>query len=175
MNVVTTNCSNNYGSLQFPEKQLPLLINNCLQNLPIPGYGDGINISDWLFVEDHFEELDRVSHECDSGEVYNIGDANEWSNIYIVRLVWRELDKKLVRSGDESCEKLINYAEDSPGNDLRYAIDAEKIETALKWTSRYSFEQGLSKKPSPGILTIRTRSEMLLPAAMKTTTNINTV
>jgi dTDP-glucose 4,6-dehydratase len=139
MNVVTTNCSNNYGPFQFPEKLLPLLINNCLQNLPIPVYGDGKNIRDWLFVEDHCEALDRVFHQGDSGEVYNIGGANEWSNID------KELDKELGRSGDESCEKLINFVTDRPGHDRRYAIDAEKIEKALKWTPRYSFEQGLAK------------------------------
>ena len=145
MNVVTTNCSNNYGPFQFPEKLLPLLINNCLQNLPIPVYGDGKNIRDWLFVEDHCEALDRVFHQGVSGEVYNIGGANEWSNIDIVRFVCKELDRELGRSGDDSCEKLINFVTDRPGHDRRYAIDAEKIETALKWTPRYSFEQGLSK------------------------------
>jgi dTDP-glucose 4,6-dehydratase len=121
MNVVTTNCSNNCGLFQFPEKLLPLLINNCLQNLLIPFYGDGKNIRDWLFVEDHCEALDRVFHKGDSGEVYNIAGANEWSNIDIIRLACRELDKELGRSGDSSCEKLINYVVDRPGHDRRYA------------------------------------------------------
>ena len=93
--------------------------------------------------------MDKVFHEGDDGEVYNTGGANEWSNIDIVRLVCREMDKELGRSVDDSCEKLINYVLDRPGHDRRYAIDADKIETALKWTPRYSFEQGLSKKNHP--------------------------
>ena len=145
MNVVTTNCSNNYGPFQFPEKLLPLLIHNCTQKLPIPVYGDGKNIRDWLFVEDHCEALDLVFHEGASGEVFNIGGSNEWSNIDIVRFVCRELDKELGRSEDDSCENLITFVKDRPGHDRRYAIDATKIKTALKWTPRHSFEEGLSK------------------------------
>jgi len=145
MNVVTTNCSNNYGPYQFPEKLLPLLINNCTQNLPIPVYGDGENIRDWLFVEDHCEALDCVFHEGDPGETYNIGGCNEWRNIDIVRYLCRELDIELNRSGADSCEKLITFVKDRPGHDMRYAIDAGKIKNALNWTPRHTFEEGLAK------------------------------
>jgi len=145
MNVVTTNCSNNYGPYQFPEKLLPLLINNCTQNLPIPVYGDGENIRDWLFVEDHCEALDCVFHEGDNGETYNIGGCNEWSNIDIVRYLCRELDKELNRSGADSCENLITFVKDRPGHDRRYAIDAGKIKNTLNWTPRHTFEEGLTK------------------------------
>ena len=145
MNVVTTNCSNNYGPYQFPEKLLPLLINNCTQNLPIPVYGDGENIRDWLFVEDHCEALDCVFHEGDTGGTYNIGGCNEWSNIDIVRYLCRELDKELNRSGADSCENLITFVKDRPGHDQRYAIDAGKIKNTLNWTPRHTFEEGLTK------------------------------
>jgi len=145
MNVVTTNCSNNYGPYQFPEKLLPLLINNCTQNLPIPVYGDGKNIRDWLFVEDHCEALDCVFHEGDTGGTYNIGGCNEWSNIDIVRYLCRELDKELNRSGADSCENLITFVKDRPGHDRRYAIDAGKIKNTLNWTPRHTFEEGLTK------------------------------
>ena len=145
INVVTTNCSNNYGPYQFPEKLLPLLINNCTQNLPIPVYGDGKNIRDWLFVEDHCEALDCVFHEVDTGETYNIGGCNEWSNIDIVRYLCRELDKELNRSGADSCENLITFVKDRPGHDRRYAIDAGKIKNTLNWTPRHTFEEGLTK------------------------------
>ena len=145
MNVVTTNCSNNYGPYQFPEKLLPLLINNCTQNLPIPVYGDGKNIRDWLLVEDHCEALDSVFHEGDTGETYNIGGCNEWSNIDIVRYLCRELDKELNRSGADSCENLITFVKDRPGHDRRYAIDAGKIKNTLNWTPRHTFEEGLTK------------------------------
>ena len=145
MNVVTTNCSNNYGPFQFPEKLLPLLIHNCTQDIPIPVYGDGKNIRDWLFVEDHCEALDCVFHEGDPGEVFNIGGENEWENIDIIRFVCRKLDKELVKSGNESCENLITFVKDRPGHDRRYAIDATKIKTALNWTPRHSFEEGLTK------------------------------
>ena len=145
MNVVTTNCSNNYGPYQFPEKLLPLLINNCTQNIPIPVYGDGKNIRDWLFVEDHCEALDSVFHEGDTGETYNIGGCNEWSNIDIVRYLCRELDKELNRSGADSCENLITFVKDRPGHDRRYAIDAGKIKNTLNWTPRHTFEEGLTK------------------------------
>jgi len=145
MNVVTTNCSNNYGPYQFPEKLLPLLINNCTQNLPIPVYGDGKNIRDWLFVEDHCEALDCVFHEGDTGGTYNIGGCNEWSNIDIVRYLCRELDKELNRSGADSCENLITFVKDRPGHDRRYAIDAGKIKNTLNWTPRHTFEEGQTK------------------------------
>ena len=145
MNVVTTNCSNNYGPFQFPEKLLPLLINNCTQNLPIPVYGDGTNIRDWLFVEDHCEALDCVFHQGDPGETFNIGGCNEWSNIDIVRYVCRKLDKELGTNEKDSCENLITFVKDRPGHDQRYAIDAKKIQTTLKWVPHHTFEEGLTK------------------------------
>ena len=145
MNVVKTNCSNNYCPYQFPEKLLPLLINNSSQNLPIPVYGDGENIRDWLFVEDHCEALDCVFHEWDTGETYNIGGCNEWSNIDIAHYLCRELDKKLNRSGVDSCENLITFVKDRPGHDQRYAIDAGKIKNTLNWTQHHTFEEGLTK------------------------------
>lgn len=145
MNVVTTNCSNNYGPFQFPEKLLPLLITNCINNIPIPVYGDGENIRDWLFVEDHCEALDIVFHQSGPGEKYNIGGCNEWSNIDIVRYVCQALDKELGRSEDNSCENLIAFVKDRPGHDRRYAIDASKIKNILNWTPHYSFEEGLTE------------------------------
>ena len=145
MNVVTTNCSNNYGPYQFPEKLLPLLINNCINNLPIPVYGDGKNIRDWLFVIDHCEAIDTVFHQSDSGEKYNIGGCNEWCNIDIVRYVCRTLDKKLGRNEINSCENLISFVKDRPGHDRRYAIDASKIKKDLNWTPSHSFEEGLNE------------------------------
>ena len=142
---MVTNCSNNYGPYEFPEKLLPLLINNCTQNLPIPVYGDGKNIRDWLFVEDHCEALDCVFHEGYTGETYNIGGCNEWSNIDIVRYLCRELDKELNRSGADSCENLITFVKDRPGHDRRYAINAGKIKNTLNLTPRHTFEEGLTK------------------------------
>ena len=125
--------------------EAPLLIHNCTQDIPIPVYGDGKNIRDWLFVEDHCEALDCVFHEGDPGEVFNIGGENEWENIDIIRFVCRKLDKELGKSGNESCENLITFVKDRPGHDRRYAIDATKIKTALNWTPRHSFEEGLTK------------------------------
>ena len=141
LNVTTSNCSNNYGPFQFPEKLLPLLIKNCLEQLPIPVYGDGSNIRDWLYVTDHCRAIDTVFHQGKSGETYNIGGLNEWRNIDIVRYVCRTLDEILKPS--DSCEDLISFVNDRPGHDQRYAIDASKIKQELNWTPLFSFEDGI--------------------------------
>jgi len=145
MNVVTTNCSNNYGPYQFPEKLLPLLITNCLEGRPIPVYGDGSNIRDWLYVKDHCHAIDQVFHQGKDGETYNIGGLNEWKNIDIVRYVCQQLDQHLGHSGEDSCEQFITFVKDRPGHDQRYAIDASKIEKDLGWTPQHSFETGIQE------------------------------
>ncbi len=132
--VVITRCSNNYGPYQFPEKLLPLMIANALENKPLPVYGNGTNVRDWLYVNDHCAAIDVVLHNGKVGEVYNIGGNNEWKNIDIVKLLLKELGKP---------ESLITYVKDRPGHDLRYAIDATKIQTELGWTPSVTFEQGI--------------------------------
>lgn len=129
-----TRCSNNYGPYQFPEKLIPLMITNALEDRPLPVYGDGMNVRDWLHVEDHCSAIDLVLHHGREGEVYNIGGNNERRNIDIVRLILRELGK------DES---LIRFVEDRPGHDRRYAIDATRIRNELGWKPRYSFREGI--------------------------------
>jgi dTDP-glucose 4,6-dehydratase len=142
--VVISNCSNNYGSFQFPEKLIPLSINNIRHNKPIPIYGKGENIRDWLYVEDHAMAIDLIFHKGKDGETYNIGGNNEWTNIDLIRLLCRILDKKLNRqSGD--CEKLITYVKDRAGHDLRYAIDSSKFQKELGWKPSLQFEEGLEK------------------------------
>jgi dTDP-glucose 4,6-dehydratase len=133
---VVTRCSNNYGPYQFPEKLIPLLIANALNDKPIPVYGDGSNVRDWLYVEDHCSALDIVLHNGKVGEVYNIGGHNEWKNIDIVKLVLKEIGKP---------ESLITYVKDRPGHDKRYAIDASKIKNELGWVPAYQFENGIKK------------------------------
>ena len=145
MNVVTTNCSNNYGPYHFPEKLIPLLINNCLEEKPIPVYGDGSNVRDWLFVEDHCAAIDLVFHQGVSGETYAIGGHNEWKNLDIVKLVCSLLDAELGRSGEQSCLNLITFVKDRPGHDQRYAIDASKIQRELGWAPKHTFESGITK------------------------------
>lgn len=142
--VVITNCSNNYGPNHFPEKLLPLMINNILNNKPLPVYGKGENVRDWLFVVDHARAIDTVYHKGVIGETYNIGGFNEWKNIDIVLLVCRTMDKKLGRPEGTS-EKLITYVTDRAGHDLRYAIDATKIMNELGWKPSLQFEEGLEK------------------------------
>jgi dTDP-glucose 4,6-dehydratase len=132
--VVITRCSNNYGPYQFPEKLLPLMIANALENKPLPVYGKGLNVRDWLYVNDHCAAIDVVLHAGKIGEVYNIGGNNEWKNIDIVKLLLKELGKP---------ESLITYVKDRPGHDLRYAIDATKIQTELGWSPSVTFEQGI--------------------------------
>ena len=141
---VITNCSNNYGPNHFPEKLIPLFINNIIEKKPLPVYGDGKYTRDWLFVEDHAVAIDLVYHEAKNHETYNIGGFNEWQNIDLVKLLCQQMDAKLGREAGES-EKLITYVKDRPGHDLRYAIDASKINKELGWKPSVTFEQGLAK------------------------------
>jgi len=134
MPINITRCSNNYGPYQFPEKLIPLLIYNCLQNKKLPVYGDGLQVRDWLYVEDHCSALDTVLQRGFHGEVYNIGGNNEKANIEIVKLVLHSLGKG---------EELIEYVQDRPGHDRRYAIDNTKITTKLGWTPAHAFESGI--------------------------------
>jgi dTDP-glucose 4,6-dehydratase len=142
--VILSNCSNNYGSNHFPEKLIPLMINNILNNKPLPVYGKGENVRDWLFVDDHARAIDTIFHQGRVGEKYNIGGFNEWKNIDIVNLLCGIMDKKLGRPAGESA-KLITYVKDRPGHDLRYAIDATKLNKELGWTPSLQFEEGLDK------------------------------
>ncbi len=129
-----TRCSNNYGPYQFPEKLIPLMISNALEDKPLPVYGDGLNIRDWLHVYDHCTAIDLVLHKGKTGEVYNIGGNNEKTNIDIVKLILKELDKS---------ESLIKFVKDRLGHDRRYAIDSAKIQTELNWKPKYTFENGI--------------------------------
>ncbi len=140
--VVISNCSNNYGSFQFPEKLIPLFINNIIRNKPLPVYGKGENIRDWLWVVDHAQAIDVIYHQGKTGETYNIGGHNEWSNIDLIRLLCRIMDSKLSRDAGES-EKLITYVTDRAGHDLRYAIDSSKLQRELGWVPSITFEKGL--------------------------------
>lgn len=142
--VKISNCSNNYGSHQFPEKLIPLMINNVVNNNPLPVYGDGKNIRDWLWVEDHAAAIDEIFHKGKVGETYNIGGLNEWTNIELVKTICSLLDQKLERPKGTS-EQLISYVKDRAGHDRRYAIDASKIENELGWKPSITFEEGLSK------------------------------
>ncbi len=142
--VILSNCSNNYGSNHFPEKLIPLMINNILQNRPLPVYGKGENVRDWLYVDDHARAIDTIFHKGRTGEKYNIGGFNEWKNIDIVNLLCGIMDKKLDRPAGESA-RLITYVKDRPGHDLRYAIDATKLNKELGWTPSLQFEEGLEK------------------------------
>lgn len=142
--VVITNCSNNYGPNQFPEKLLPLCINNIKHNKPLPIYGKGENIRDWLYVIDHARAIDVVYHNGVLGETYNIGGFNEWKNIDIVRLLCDIMDRKLGRAEGES-QKLITFVKDRAGHDMRYAIDATRIKNELGWEPSLQFEEGLEK------------------------------
>lgn len=141
--VLTTNCSNNYGPYQFPEKLIPLIILNALEERPLPIYGDGTNIRDWLYVEDHCRGIDAVLAGGVPGETYNIGGCNECANIDVVRRVCRTLDK--LRPGNRPKEELITFIKDRPGHDRRYAIDAGKLMRELGWSPQYSFERGIVK------------------------------
>jgi dTDP-glucose 4,6-dehydratase len=142
--VVISNCSNNYGSFQFPEKLIPLFIHNIRHKKPLPVYGKGENIRDWLWVEDHAAAIDVIFHKGRVGETYNIGGFNEWKNIDLIRLICRVMDKKLGRLEGES-EKLITFVTDRAGHDLRYAIDATKIRNELGWEPSLQFEEGIEK------------------------------
>lgn len=142
--VLITNCSNNYGPNQFPEKLIPLAIHNIKNKKPVPVYGKGENIRDWLFVVDHARAIDVVFHQGTVGETYNIGGHNEWKNIDLILLLCKIMDKKLNRSAGES-EKLITFVKDRAGHDLRYAIDSSKIQKDLGWKPSLQFEEGLEK------------------------------
>jgi dTDP-glucose 4,6-dehydratase len=142
--VIVSNCSNNYGPNQFPEKLIPLAINNIKNNKPVPVYGKGENIRDWLYVEDHAAAIDLIFHKGKTGETYNIGGNNEWKNIDLIKLLCRIMDKKLNRAEGTS-EKLITYVKDRPGHDLRYAIDSSKLQHELGWSPIPEFATGLEK------------------------------
>jgi dTDP-glucose 4,6-dehydratase len=144
MPIMVSNCSNNYGPFQFPEKLLPLCINNIKNSKALPIYGKGENIRDWLFVEDHAKAIDIIFHKGQQGETYNIGGFNEWKNIDIVKLLCKVMDKKLGRPEGTS-EKLITYVTDRAGHDMRYAIDASKIKEELGWEPSLQFEEGMEK------------------------------
>lgn len=136
MNVNITRCSNNYGPYQFPEKLIPLMIQNALNDKPLPVYGDGLNVRDWLYVEDHCSAIDLVLHKGVSGEVYNVGGNNERNNLQVVRTILAELNKP---------ESLISYVTDRLGHDRRYAIDADKIRNELGWSPKYDYENGIKE------------------------------
>ena len=142
--VVISNCSNNYGSHHFPEKLLPLMINNIIHSKPLPVYGKGENVRDWLWVEDHANAIDVIFHKGVLGEKYNVGGFNEWKNIDIVHLLCKMMDRKLNRVDGESA-KLITYVKDRAGHDMRYAIDATKLQRELGWKPSLQFEEGLEK------------------------------
>lgn len=142
--IVLSNCSNNYGPNQFPEKLLPLMINNIRHGKPLPVYGKGENVRDWLFVVDHARAIDDVYHRGANGQTYNIGGFNEWRNIDIVHLLCRLMDEKLGQPSGTSA-RLITFVQDRAGHDLRYAIDATKIMNELGWRPSLQFEEGLSK------------------------------
>jgi dTDP-glucose 4,6-dehydratase len=134
LHVNITRCSNNYGPYQFPEKLIPLMIRNALENKPLPVYGDGLNVRDWLYVEDHCSAIDLVLHQGLSGEVYNVGGNNERTNLHVVRTILAELGKP---------DSLITYVEDRLGHDRRYAIDATKIREELGWKPKHDYESGI--------------------------------
>jgi dTDP-glucose 4,6-dehydratase len=141
---VISRCSNNYGPYHFPEKLIPLLINNIINNKPLPVYGKGENVRDWLYVEDHARAIDTIFHKGKRGEVYNIGGNNEWKNIDLVNFLCGLMDKKLNRAEGTSA-KLITYVKDRPGHDLRYAIDPSKLISETGWRPETTFEIGLEK------------------------------
>ncbi len=141
---VISNCSNNYGPYQFPEKLIPLFINNICHNKPLPVYGKGENVRDWLFVEDHARAIDLIFHEGKNGDTYNIGGFNEWKNIDLIRVMIKTVDRLLGRKEGQS-EQLITYVTDRAGHDLRYAIDSTKLKEELGWKPSLQFEEGIEK------------------------------
>ena len=142
LNTVITNCSNNYGPFQFPEKLIPVVLQSVLARKPIPVYGDGLNVRDWLYVRDHAAALWLVLTQGKSGETYNIGGHNEWANLHIVQLICDTVDEFAPQLGGNS-RKLITFVKDRPGHDRRYAIDASKIQRELGWTPAHKFENGI--------------------------------
>ena len=141
---VISNCSNNYGSYQFPEKLIPLFINNIVHNKPLPVYGKGENIRDWLFVDDHARAIDVIFHNGKLGDTYNIGGFNEWKNIDLIKVMIKTVDRLLGREEGAS-ENLITYVTDRAGHDLRYAIDSSKLKDELGWEPSLQFEEGIEK------------------------------
>jgi len=144
MPIVISNCSNNYGPNQFPEKLLPLFINNIINKKPLPVYGKGVNVRDWLYVKDHASAIDQIFHNGKLGETYNIGGHNEWKNIDLINELCKQMDDKLGREKGSS-ENLITYVTDRAGHDHRYAIDASKIQKELGWKPSLQFEEGLGE------------------------------
>ena len=142
--VVVSNCSNNYGSYQFPEKLIPLFINNIIHNKPLPVYGRGENVRDWLFVNDHARAIDVIFHKGKIGETYNIGGFNEWKNIDLINVIIKTVDRLLGRKEGTS-QKLITYITDRAGHDFRYAIDSSKLKEELGWEPSLQFEAGIEK------------------------------
>jgi dTDP-glucose 4,6-dehydratase len=142
--VVLSNCSNNYGPYQFPEKLIPLAIHNLRHNKPVPVYGTGENVRDWLYVEDHAAAIDLIFHRGRTGETFNIGGSNEWRNIDLIRLLCRLMDRMLGRKEGTS-EQLITFVKDRAGHDLRYAIDSSKLQTELGWNPSVTFEEGMKR------------------------------
>lgn len=141
---IVTNCSNNYGPYQFPEKLIPLFINNIRHGRPLPVYGKGENVRDWLYVEDHARAIDLIFHKGKAGDTYNIGGFNEWKNIDLIKVIIKTTDRLLGRREGES-ERLISYVKDRAGHDLRYAIDASKLRDELGWKPSLQFEEGIEK------------------------------
>jgi len=144
MPTIVTNCSNNYGPYQFPEKLIPLFINNIRHCKPLPVYGKGENVRDWLYVEDHARAIDLIFHEGKVGETYNIGGFNEWKNIDIIKVLINTVDRLLGRTPGEDMD-LITYVTDRAGHDLRYAIDSSKLQRELGWEPSLQFEEGIEK------------------------------
>ena len=144
MPIVISNCSNNYGPNQFPEKLIPLFINNIINYKKLPVYGSGLNVRDWLYVIDHAKAIDVIFHGGRNGETYNIGGHNEWTNIELIKVLCSQMDEKLGRKNGTS-EQLITFVRDRAGHDLRYAIDATKLKDELGWLPSLQFEEGLSK------------------------------
>ncbi len=144
MPIVISNCSNNYGPNQFPEKLIPLAINNIKNSKPIPIYGKGENVRDWLFVIDHARAIDLIFHKGSNGETYNIGGINEWTNIDLIKKMCEVLDRKLDRP-EGTCAGLITYVKDRAGHDMRYAIDSSKLMNELGWEPSLQFEEGIEK------------------------------
>lgn len=142
--IVVSNCSNNYGPYQFPEKLIPLFINNIRERRPLPVYGRGENVRDWLYVEDHARAIDLIFHRGRVGETYNIGGSNEWRNIDLVRLLVATTDRLLGRTEGED-DNLITFVRDRAGHDLRYAIDSTKLREELGWTPEVDFEEGIER------------------------------
>ena len=142
--IVISNCSNNYGSFQFPEKLIPLFINNIVHNKPLPVYGKGENVRDWLFVNDHARAIDVIFHKGKLNETYNIGGFNEWKNIDLIKVMIKTVDRLLGRKEGTS-DKLITYVKDRAGHDLRYAIDSSKLKNELGWEPSLQFEEGIEK------------------------------